>query len=217
MTETVYKLMTDTDRTRVGWPNETHWPEGAEHTAPGGGELCTSAYIHAYRTPLQAVFMDIFHGQYLPYAKLRECDADVELDDGTKLGCTRVRAGREMPIPSLSAEQRVEIAIRAAMEVCRAKGFVKWATGWLSGRDRSSRAADAAYRATYAVACAAATAGDIAAYRAACAANTAVDIGYAAYRAACAVAETAVAAHAAGKKLNLCALIEQVVGREGET
>ena len=37
------------------------WGEGVEHTAPGGGRLCSSAFLHAYETPLQAAILSPLH------------------------------------------------------------------------------------------------------------------------------------------------------------
>lgn len=145
MTEKLYKL-TALDGTTKG---PTQWGEGVTHTAPGGGALCTAAWLHAYRDPLLAVMMAPEYG----YAdgQLWEAEGEVGIDDGTKVGCTSLTTLRKMPLPVLTTEQRVEVAIRCAMEVYKEPGWTTWAEGWLSGRDRTrSAAADAADAAAFA-------------------------------------------------------------------
>jgi hypothetical protein len=51
---------------------------------------------------------------------------------------------RELELPVFTVEQRVEFAIKCAMKVYQEPGFVKWAKGWLTGKDRSAEAASAA-------------------------------------------------------------------------
>jgi hypothetical protein len=92
-----------------------------------------------------AVFMDPLHGDYThdDDALLWECEGDVCTDDGALVGCTRLRALRRIPLPALTLEQRIDIAIRAARVVSYDEAFRQWAIGWLSGRNRSPEAARA--------------------------------------------------------------------------
>lgn len=119
--------------------NKTLWGEGVEHPAPGGGEMCSAAYIHAYRSPACAAFFSPIH--ITNYPILWECDADVEVKAVDKLGCTRVRTLRQIPLPVLTTEQRVIIAIRCAKLVCKDSQWNMWADCWLSCEDRSEEAA----------------------------------------------------------------------------
>jgi hypothetical protein len=171
----LYKLTDKNHTTR----NATKWGEGVEHTAPGGGELCTVMWLHAYRTPEQAAFMAPRYG----YAGevLWEADGDVGIDDGTKVGCTRLKTLCVVPMPELTTEQRVEIAIRCAMIVYKGEKWTQWARDWLDGKNRGRSAATyAAYVASVATYDAYAANATYAAY-AANAANAAYDAAYAAY------------------------------------
>ena len=72
------------------------------------------------------------------------------VDDGMKVGCKTLTTIRQIPVPKIPAEQRVEIAIRCVLLVYKEEAWVKWANDWLSGKDRTlgaARAAEAAARA----------------------------------------------------------------------
>jgi len=82
----------------------------------------------------------------------------------------------KIDLPSLTIEQRIEIAIRCAKLVCDDPAWTTWADNWLSGKDRSeAAAARAAVWAARAVAAAAAWAEARAAAEAAWAAEGAED------------------------------------------
>ncbi len=51
----VYKITTLDGMTRVGYPNQTQWELRKSVTAPGNGDLCSPAYLHAYKSPLIAI------------------------------------------------------------------------------------------------------------------------------------------------------------------
>jgi len=184
--ERLYKL-TNADGTTKG---PTQWGEGVMHTAKGGGKLCTDAWLHAYRDPLQAVFMAPRYGYSHPDAVLWECEGEVGVDDGTKVGCTKLTTLRRADKPTMTREQCVEVAIRAAMTVNKNPSWVAWAEKWLDKTDRSRAAA-------YAAADAAAYAADAAAYAA-----------YAAY------AADAAAYAAAERGPGLIALLHEVCDRK---
>ena len=44
----------------------------------------------------------------------------------------------ELPLPSVTVEQRVKFAILCAQFVCKKKSFNRWAENWLSGKDRTA-------------------------------------------------------------------------------
>ena len=148
--QTVYKL-TRPDRTTY---NGFLYEPDREYRFPGNGDLCSSAYCHAYRSPELAVLCNLIHAAYDPHL-LFECDADVEQDDGLKLGVTRIIVPAE-PInaPVYTTEQRIAWAIACAWP--RASAWQAWAHKWLSGDDRSAKAAWAAAEAAWAAAEAAA-------------------------------------------------------------
>ena len=144
---TLYKLTSAADTTRGGTP----WGVGVEHVAPGGGPLCTAAWLHAYRDPLLAVLMDPGHGRFGAEAHLWRCEGDVGADDGIKVGCTRLRTVERLPLPTVTTAQRVRFGVLAALAVCDNATWRIWAIAWLEGRDRTPKAAarvEAAARAT---------------------------------------------------------------------
>ena len=135
---TVYKVTDANLQTR----GATQWGLGVERTAPGGGELCTDRWLHAYADPVLAAMMIPIHVDYVGPRMFR-ADATVGRDDGTKLGCTSIVLREEVTIPAVTTEQRIRFAILCAMEVTTDPAWRRWAKRWLSGKDRSSKAARA--------------------------------------------------------------------------
>jgi len=195
----LYKLTDVNGQTYRG----TQWGEGVTHVAPGKGKtgLCTDSWIHAYRTPRMAVFMNPAHARF-GSPRLWEAEAyEVGIDDGTKVGCLRLTTVREIPLPTMTTEQRVEIAIRAVMSVYDEPLWTQWTAAWLDGTDRTRESA-AAYAATDAATYATNAAASAAAY----ATNAAANAAYAAYAAAN-------VADATNATLNLGALMDEVCDR----
>ena len=199
MNKFYYKLTDSQGQTREA----TQWGEGVTHRAKRGKmEFCTNTCIHCYSDPLMASFFNTIHGDF----KEPQCwEGEVKgktISDGCKIGCKEFTTIREVPLPEISTEQRIAIAIKCALRVYAEPEFVKWAGNWLNGTDRSYDAADAAsraaadaadtaYAASYAADAASRDAADTA-YTAACAAS------YASYAAAYAADPAAyAAAHAA--------------------
>lgn len=140
MTE-LCKLTTQDGRTRVGFGNETQWGENVTHSGTGAGALCGPGYVHAYEHPLVAVLMNPIHAD-IPNPVLWEGEGEIALRDGQlKCGCVTFMTLRRIPLPELSTEARVEVAIRCALYVYSKPSFVTWAQAWISGADRSERAA----------------------------------------------------------------------------
>lgn len=178
----LYKLTDVHGRTS----NQTQWGEGVTHTAPGKGPMCSPGWLHAYTDPLLAVFLNPIHGNF-KHPILWEAEGDVGIEDcGLKVGCTKLTTVKQMPLPEVTREHRVAFGILCAMEVCEDTEWRDWAQKWLSGEDRSERAA-AAYVAydtyaasdTYAAYAASASATYAAAYDTA-AYDAAYDAAYAA-------------------------------------
>ena len=163
---TVWKVTDGQMQTR----NATQWELGVERTAPGGGDLCTDRWLHAYADPVLAAMMMPIHVDYVGPRMFR-ADATVGANDGTKLGCTSITLREEIPIPAVTLAQRIRFAILCAMEVETDAEWRRWAERWLSGGDRSRTvalaAADAAAWASDAAAKAAERAAAAAAERAA--------------------------------------------------
>src|SRR3990167_6899905 len=137
---TLYKLTDASDCTR----ETTQWGADVTHTAPGDGDLCTQAWIHAYRSALLAVMMDSVHGHYLPRGRLLTADGDVGRDDGSKVGCTSLTTRSRVDVPAVTIIQRVAFGILAARQVYKDAAWCAWADKWLSGEDRTVKAAAAA-------------------------------------------------------------------------
>ena len=194
----LYKLTDQNGQTRGG----CQWGEGVEHTAPGTGNLCTAGWLHAYTHPLLAVFVSPVHPN-LADPVLWEAEGDVGKDDcGLKVGCTRLKTIRRIPLPEVTVNQRIRFAIYCAKAVRTNARWDEWADGWLNRSDRTADAARAAY--------------DTADASAAAAASAVADATDAADAADAAYATAHAAAHAAnvGQSLDLIALAERAVRDE---
>jgi len=189
---TLYKLTNLHSQTR----SATQWGENVTHELPvrDAYQLCSKQVLHAYASPELAVLMDPIHAILLPDAILWEAEGDIVVNDGTKVGCTRLTTLKRIPIPAITLEQRVTFAIKCALHVYKGPSWVAWARAWLANTNRDAYAAAtnaAAYAYAYAYADAAAYAAADAAYAAAADAAT-----YATARAAT-YATARAAAHAA--------------------
>ncbi len=176
---TVYKLTTRNGRTH----GDTHWLPGEWREVRWGGRLCEPGCLHAYSDPLLAALMDPVHAALLPGGTLWVAEGNVLLDDGTKLGCDRLRIIREHDLPVVSMTQRTRWAIYCARRLPQQPAWERWADAWLIG-DVSAHAAHATASATHAAATAAAT-------------HAAASATYAANATAAASAAAASATHAA--------------------
>jgi hypothetical protein len=134
----IYKLTDENGRTR----GNTQWGEGVTHRATGRGtELCSDGFIHAYEHPLLAVLLNPIHADFAN-PQLWEAKGRIALRDGQlKCGCKKLTTIRQIPLPEITNEQRVRFAIGCAWQVYDAPAWRSWATGWLTGKDRSERAA----------------------------------------------------------------------------
>ena len=121
------------------------WEEGVTHYAKKGEVVpCTDTAIHFYEHPLLAVFIAPFHTyesefilwEYVPAGKVETDGCKSWSEGGTTI--------RQIEIPILTTEQRVSIAIQAALLIYYNPSFVVWAKGWLDGSDRSARSAASA-------------------------------------------------------------------------
>jgi hypothetical protein len=196
------KLVTQDYKTRAGEKNETLWEVGKRVEATGTGGLCTDGVIHFYDSIWVALVMNTTHAN-IPNPKAIVIEVgEVVAHDGTKGGSKWATMLREIPVPEMTTEQRVEIAIRCALAVYSDPEFIAWANKWLSGEDRSREAAWSAARAAWSAARAAAGAAGAAAaaeaaMAAARAAEWAAEVAEWAAEAAGAAAGAALAAAAA--------------------
>jgi hypothetical protein len=86
--------------------NDTQWGQEVEHTAPGGGGMCSNRWLHAYRSPELAAFMNPIHANFADPV-LWACDGDIGADDGAKIGCTRLKTIGTVAMPQPTTLQRV--------------------------------------------------------------------------------------------------------------
>ena len=139
------------------------WGENITNRAKGKGKaLCSSGVIHYYEDPLLAVFANPIHGRFdLKTALLWEFKPKREINkDNLKCACKEGTTIKLIPIPEMTIEQRVEIAIRCSLEIKQKPKYVEWAKRWLDRTDRRRAAADAARAAAAAAARAAAWAAE---------------------------------------------------------
>ena len=214
----VYKLTDQKFLTR----NNTLWGENITYETSGKGELCSDGWLHFYHNPILAILLNPIHAD-ISNPILWEAEAEGRLrdDHGLKGGCTKLTTIKQLPLPEVTLEQRVELAIRCAMEVYKDENWLTWAEKWLSGEDRSKESAYAAYaahaaKAAYCAAYYAAYAADAAYYAAYYAADAAAAAAadaayYAVYYAADAAANAAANA-AKATEINFDVILQQVFG-----
>jgi hypothetical protein len=203
--------------------HETQWGEGVTHEADGDSDvLCNKHWLHCYTDPLQAAFFCRSHVLY-PDVLLWEAEAEGKtLVQYDKMGCAKLTTWHQVPMPEITPEQCVEIAIRCALAVCRESAFVTWAEDWLSGKDRSAAAAWAAWAAWAEAARAEAEAAARSRAARAAEAAEAAEAAARSWAARTWAAEAAEAAEAAAAcaldndpSLDVLAIIRSVVNKEG--
>jgi hypothetical protein len=200
---TWYKLTDKDGYTRKNEANQCIWGENITHTAAGKGSLlCTSDFIHVYRHPLIAAFMNPIHADFeKPLLWACEANGECAHEGQLKSGFRSVTTLRLIDLPVISLEQRVRISIYCALKQYSEPSFVKWAQGWLDGSNRSTAAATAAARAAAAAtgAAAGAAAAEAEAAWAAARAARAAEAAWAAEAAARAAEAARAAARAAAE------------------
>ena len=132
----VYKMTDENDRTFGG----TQWGEGVEYTASGKCELLGwHNKYHAYENRLIATFMNPMlhgHGGYrTPH--LWEAEGEISERQGPlKCGCVPLKTLRRIPIPQMTTDERVKVAILCTRTVVGENHALwhEWAEDWLSGK-----------------------------------------------------------------------------------
>ncbi len=141
MTKILYKFTDQNMQTHGG----CQWVLGEKKTTSGEGELCGPGWLHCYTDPLLAVLLNPIHADYEnPRLFRARAGRKSKHDHGLKSGYTKMTLIEEIPVPAISTAQRVRFAILCAMKVYQDPGFVQWGENWLSGKDRSAEAAEAA-------------------------------------------------------------------------
>jgi len=88
------------------------WVLGEERTTTGEGELCGAGWLHAYHDPLLAVLLDPIHANFGSTARLFAAEAGGRMayDRGLKMGATSLTLTEELPLPTVTPDQRVKFA-----------------------------------------------------------------------------------------------------------
>jgi hypothetical protein len=218
----LYKLTDEFGNTK----NQTHWAEGTRHeiakelrdsTQP----LCSKHYYHAYENPLVAVFMNPSHANFRNPILWRATGWVSKRNGQLKCGCFTLRTLQQIPLPVLTTNQRVRVAIQCALKEPQTESFKSWAKNWLSGVDRTFKtvtATQAAIYAAHAAVYAAANATQAAIYAAHAAVYATQAAAHADANATAAAVDAAVdaAAYAVvyAAPLNLIAIIKRAIREE---
>ena len=127
------------------------WGPGVTHAVEYTGALCSAGVLHAYEASslrdalALAILRDPEDGRFGSTARAWVCRGSGQhVSNGIKSGHETLTTVREIQLPAVSIEQRVECAIRLAWEVCDEPGWRAWAQAWLDGSDRTDAAAWAA-------------------------------------------------------------------------
>ena len=142
----LYKLTDQEGKTK----HNTQWGPGISHEATGDTNqpLCSDAWIHAYESTELAILMNPIHGRF-DNPKLWQAEGEIRISDGTKCGCRELKTIKELDIPEITLEQKVKFGILTTLEVYKEENFLIWSNNWLSGKDRSYAATNAANAAAY--------------------------------------------------------------------
>jgi hypothetical protein len=142
-----YKLTDESFCTK----NNTKWGKGVTHEIilpDASRDLCSEFWLHAYIDSRIAAIMNPIHANITnPVLWEAEAEGQIKHDEQLKFGCTRLTTIKQISLPEISIEKRVEFAIRCALKVFDNAQFKTWANKWLDGTDRTEAAARAAARA----------------------------------------------------------------------
>jgi hypothetical protein len=113
--------------------------------------LCCTGVLHCYEGAIVrdalalAILRDPNDGGFGATARAWVCRGSGQhVTNGIKSGYETLTTVREIPLPQVTTEQRVECAIRLAWEICDEQEWRAWAQAWLDGSDCSETAARAA-------------------------------------------------------------------------
>jgi hypothetical protein len=144
-----YFKLTDQDGyTRRGTSGETLWlPLGTKIKPLGkGSEPCGPGVLHLYQSEIEAVLYNPLHANIQSPRLFCVRPLGKQKIDTDGLKCWtggRVQTVEEVVIPSITQEQIIAWSIVVSPH----RSTREWAVDWLSGKDRSARAAEAAWAA----------------------------------------------------------------------
>ena len=140
-----YKLTDQNYQTK----NNTQWGIDVTHTLPQKSNpvMCSEDVLHYYRSWELALMINPEHAN-IQNPVLWEAESDNDaISDWGKSACFTLTTKRIIRV-NLSDKQytniRVRFAIYCAMTVYKNPAFTLWANNWLSGKDRTTAAAEAA-------------------------------------------------------------------------
>jgi hypothetical protein len=124
--------------------NDTKWEIGVPISIlKEGNTMCSDEVLHCYNHPFLAAFLNPIHVN-IKEPFLFEISVDEIVNtDGLKFASKSQTLLKEIPLPEISREQKIEIAIRITKTVYKNEKWNLWADKWLSGEDRSKESADA--------------------------------------------------------------------------
>lgn len=106
-----------------------------------GNAMCTNQVLHCYNHPLLAVILNPAHAD-IKNPRLFEISVDeIVSNDGLKFASKSQTLIKELELPKISLEQKVEFGIRVAKLVCKDEKWNEWADNWLNGSDKSKESA----------------------------------------------------------------------------
>ena len=140
-----YKLLDQELKSNDG---QFQWEIGKEYTIDKpGNKMCSDEVFHCYNNPLLAVLFNPIHVN-IENPRLFEIEVpEFVNNDQLKYSSKSQKLIKEIDLPVISTEQRVEFAIRVTKIVCKDEAWNAWADRWLNGEDRTGPSAYAAYAA----------------------------------------------------------------------
>lgn len=104
-----------------------------------GNTLCSDQVFHFYDSPEIAVLLNPIFYNYKNY-RMWEIDGDEVSHDGLKGGSKWQTLVREVRVPIIALEKKIQIAILLTHKIakCTIPEWNKWADAYLSGDDRSA-------------------------------------------------------------------------------
>lgn len=141
-----YKLLTQ----EMTSHNNTKWEVGVPiKISKEGNEMCSGSVLHCYNHPMLAVILNPIHAN-IKNPRLFEISVDrIVNSDGLKFASKSQTLLREISLPEISTEQKVEFGIRVVKTIFNEIEWNLWADKWLSGEDRSVETASTAGTAVY--------------------------------------------------------------------
>ena len=101
MTQILYKVTDQNHMTR----NNTQWGHDVSHGPTSGqGELCSSGWLHAYKTAKDAALMHKHHVFSFNSPVLWEAEGTVEKDDDLKIGTRTLKTIKIIPFPEITPD-----------------------------------------------------------------------------------------------------------------